>query len=658
MAKYRCRVQLPFSRYQEIRDRIITKEEGEKRKQIQENYHVTEHGFISKILEMVRDKKAPLGICSVDPSDEPEAFKNWIATNSGFIQGLTSMVGGSGSSATILSDIQSYLMDCTHQFLWMEKCRQLGFSLTLAARALSEAMLQLKHTSIFVSYNEEESKEKVTYARELYDSLPSKYRLQRRLKYDNKTSLVFEKSGPQSAETRILSYPQRIIRGKGGNVHVRMDEAAHCIHFRKIYTSALPVLSRGDSSLWIGSTPAGKGDLFYEIAINQDNNYSTYVRIHVQWWDVALFCKDVPKARMEAPEMITDERIERFATDRLRALRRAMTLDDFQQEYECAYLDEAYSYYPWDLIMRCVPIFNVEGVETAEYSAPASDLDGNDKTRSGSSIDFYTDPDPTIAFEKFIDAVNKGVIQGPFLGGFDVGRTSDASEIVFIEESSSYHQLVRANITLKNMRLPDQRAFVSRMIETLGRKLIKFGVDYIGIGMQIAEDLEDMSYELVSKLPFNNNAWKEEAAKQMKYRMDLTAISFPTWRPLLQQIHSIKRILLPGGNWRFDAEKAQKHHGDKFWSIIAASEMGHRATTTASQSMMDFDKRLFLEEPKDHRTKNGILLPTTPVFQTESNYNPYSKIPGVQIPSLPVPNYGALKGFGKKAMQLEDMLSI
>lgn len=627
---FRCKVQMSVEKYRQIKDQIVSREEGAKRKQIDDNYDLINNKFVPR-----ESPKAPLGIVSKDPADEKDKFNNWLSTNSGFIEGLTSSYGPKGVQQTVLNDIQRLLIDADYQFLWMEKTRQFGFSYLLAAKALAESMILYKHTDIFISYNEEESKNKIIYARELYDTLPTKYKLARKLKYDNKTSLVFERSGQDSVETRILSYPQREIRGKGGDVHVKFDEAAHCIHFKKLYRSALPVLSRGRSSLWIGSSPAGKGGLFYDIKVNADNNYSPFYRIHVNWWDVPEFCTDVKLARETAPFMITDERVERFASHQLKLIRNSMILEDFQQEYECAYLDEAYSYYSWDLIMSCVPIFNMEGRDVPDFDAPANDLKSNDKSKSGAGIDFFTD------FDQFMRAVDSGMIKGPFLGGFDVGRTIDASEVVFVEETKDNVHIPRCNITMKNTRTPEQREFVKKCIDSLGSKLLKFGIDYNGIGMTIAEDLEDHSYELVEKLPFNNNAWKEEAARNLRYRIEFKKIMLPTHRPLLNQIHSIKRILLPSGKWRFDADTNEKHHGDKFWGLIAACEMG-KSPIPDSNEVQEFDKRMFAKKSKqiDRIQGSEIILPDmqsvlkfNPYRGTESMHG-YGNIPRPKLPSL------------------------
>jgi hypothetical protein len=233
---------MTVDQYLQTIGKIVPREIGEKRFDIDKNYQVVDGQFVAK-------RQAPAIVVAKDPAEEPEDFLNWISKNSGFIQGLTKTVGEHGMDHTKLSDIQAFLIDSDYPFIFTDKCRQFGFSFISAARGLAKAMLLDRRTTIFVSYNEEESKQKITYAKELYESLPNRYKLGRKLKYDNKTSLVFEKTGQATAETRILSYPQRILRGKGGGVDVVLDEFAHCIHARDIYRSALPVISRGGGTM-------------------------------------------------------------------------------------------------------------------------------------------------------------------------------------------------------------------------------------------------------------------------------------------------------------------------------------------------------------------------------------------------------------------------
>jgi len=514
------------------------------------------------------------------------------------------------------------MADCTNPFLFVDKCRQFGFSYLCAARALAKSMLLERWTTIFVSYNEEESKEKINYAKELYMSLPTKYQLSRKLKYDNKTSLVFEKGGESLSETRVLSYPQRILRGKGGGVDVVLDEFAHCIHARKIYTSALPVISRGGGTMWVGSTPAGKVGLFYEIGANVENKYPLYLRIHVRWWDVPEFCVDVARARKEVHDMMTDERVSLYASQRLKDIRNSLPLEDFQQEYECAYLDESYSYFPWDLILKCVPV-KIDAVGP-DYDAPAAELSENDSPMN--STEFYRD------MENFLKAVNSGHFKYNFLAGFDVGRMDDTSELVLVEEKEN-HQSVRGIFTFRRMSLPEQRSIVIDFIKKMGNRLIKFGIDANGIGLNLAEDIENSTYDLVVRLPFNQASWKEEACRETKYRMEFGGLTLPPDRQYLSQFHSIKRTYLPGSNtWRFDAE-ASGHHGDEFWGTVAASCVGR--SLGAANTVYDLDKRVVTKTQGDRRLAEIHV----PRMERIMRFNPYGTIGhgffGINPPTYP-----------------------
>ena len=636
MVVKRSRLPISVDKYLQMKGKIVSRKDGLVRQYIDENFVIKNGSFVSKskLDSMIEAGKAPAAFISKDPSEDREAYLQNLSTNLGFIQELTTSTDSSGQFApTRFSSVQGFLMNADDPFLWTVKTRQFGFSFVLAARSLAKAMLKPKHTSIFVSYNEEESKEKIVFAKELYDSMPIKWRLSRKLKYDNKTSLVFEKAGQNSSETRILSYPQRIIRGKGGEIDIGLDEFAHCIHSKKIYTSAIPALSRSSNSqLWVGSSPAGKGGLFYEIGINQDMQYAPYVRLTIPWWIVPEFCTDTERAGKEAWDMHTDQRVELFATERLKLIRNSMTLDDFRQEYECEYLDELYSYFPWDLINSCVPIFNVDANDMPDYDSPGSELSENDRPKSGVGIEHYD------SFEEFINAVRNGKIKGNILGGFDVGRTTDASEIYYLEENpDTCHQVARCNITLKNVKLPDQRRIVKEQFELLGRRLTRFGIDYNGIGRNIAEDLEELSYETVVKLNFNSNAWKEEACRRFKFRMEKKGISLATKRQVLTQIHSIKRILLPGGLWRFDTEKNEKHHGDKFWGLLAASEVGK--PIDESQGYSSFDERIMIPKKDANKRKTSSVIMVADSAKHLSKYSPWQSIlPGVpSMFNLPKP---------------------
>ena len=64
------------------------------------------------------------------------------------------------------------------------------------------------------------------------------------------------------------------------------------------------------------------------------------------------FNTDVVNARTLAPAMLTEERVRGFGNARIQEIFDNMPLEDFQQEYESAWLDEQTSWITWDEIKR------------------------------------------------------------------------------------------------------------------------------------------------------------------------------------------------------------------------------------------------------------------------------------------------------------------
>lgn len=183
----------------------------------------------------------------------------------------------------------------------------------------------------FVSYSIEDAKEKIGFAREFYFSLPKKHR--KELVSDTKTSLEFL-DVEWKTRSRLLSLPCKQPRGRGSDIS--LDEFAFHPKDELIYTSALPVIARGGYSIEIGSTPFGNKGKFYEI-FSDETRYPNFKRINLYWWFSNALCVDVRKAVHEAPTPTTRERVERFGTEILKEIFQSMTLEDFQQEFECSY---------------------------------------------------------------------------------------------------------------------------------------------------------------------------------------------------------------------------------------------------------------------------------------------------------------------------------
>ncbi|MDR1216642.1 MAG: hypothetical protein LBK25_08170, partial [Treponema sp.] len=186
---------------------------------------------------------------------------------------------------TFLKDVSKYSI--------ILKSRRTGFSFATGLKGLVKAMDQNRYnyTRQFVSYNEDDAKEKIRYVQEFYNSIPVKHR--KPLVSETKTMMEFYDKGEKTT-SRLISIACRPPRGRGGDIV--FDEMAIYPQnqARKIYTAGLPVIARG-GCIEIGSTPLGKIGMFYDIFIDE-SNYKDYARYNIPWWLAKELCNDVAEA--------------------------------------------------------------------------------------------------------------------------------------------------------------------------------------------------------------------------------------------------------------------------------------------------------------------------------------------------------------------------
>ena len=417
-----------------------------------------------------------------------------------------------------------------------DKSRQIAWSWLVAAEADAEAILH-KRSSIFVSINLEEAMEKIRYARAIYESiqlsgLP-------RLTRDNQLGLEFDNGA------RLISLPSRPPRGKA-RMNIYLDEYAHVQHDRQIYTAALPILSKGGGRLRIGSSPMGAGGVFWEIYGEELRTYPGYTRKRTPWWEVQAFCTNVRGARKLAPAMSTAERVELWGNDRIKAIWANMLEEDFQQEYECEFIDEATAWISWEIIRRNQKIFE----------------DGKMTWFRAKTVDEALDLIP-----KVLEAIDKGQVEPVLSGGIDIGRKRDLSELAGLGIVSTTRQMpFRISISLDRVEFADQERCFSEVINRL--PFLQVLVDRNGLGMQLAESLEKATGK-TQGVDFTNETkglWAVEAKIQAENGM----VPIPTDRDLAYQIHSIKKQVTAARNVVFDSDRNERHHADKFWAWALA----------------------------------------------------------------------------------------
>lgn len=428
------------------------------------------------------------------------------------------LVAATGDEQAVYEDLQIDFWNETSTFRCDNKARQFGYSFAAAADAVAAGWLQPGTVSQFISYNLDESKQKIRYAKAIIQALWPGVRP--RLNVDNVLELEFDNG------SRILSLPSRPPRG-GPRVRYYGDEFAHLANDKAVHRAMLGGLGRG-GSVRLGSTPLGMRGIFYAILSKPGEN-KRWVKGTWPWWVCYGLCTDVETAREEAPGMATQDRVYRWGTDRLIAAFEGYGLDmeGFKQEYECEFIDEEGAFFPYDLIMSCEP----ECPDDCEKDCTQCDIF---QPRSG-----------------------------PIGLGFDVGRHKDRSAIVGLQQ-----QDVRTLVNLDVMHrtpFPEQRRKVASRIDEL--KPVRTCGDYIGMGGPIIEELQERYGKARVEGVILSAATKEEIITGLKARFEKREILIPPDKRIRAHLHAIRQIRLKSGSFRYDSESDETGHADIAWGL-------------------------------------------------------------------------------------------
>lgn len=431
---------------------------------------------------------------------------------------------------------------CDSTFRIEVKSRQIAWSFLVAAESVANALLD-GVSSIFQSINLDEAKEKVVYANSVYDNL----RLTKLPKIVRKNQLGLEFDNG----ARIISSPGTPQRGKA-RFWVYLDEWAHQKHDRANYTAALPIISKG-GKVRGGSSPMGASGMFWEIYTQSFRTYPGYIRKKTPWWEIYAFCANVPEARRLAPAMSTAHRVELFGNDRIKAICANMPEEDFQQEYECEYIDESTAWITWE---------EIKDAQDAELTCRL--------VESKATIA----PELHEAVIWLAEQIRLGLVENVFAAGVDIGRTRNTTEIFLVGISPAQRYPLRLALTLDNMRFEDQLTVIADVLTNLPVVIMK--IDQNGIGRNLAENIAGRYPTKVEPVNFTNET-KRLWATDAKMLIQQHKTPLPQDKDLAYQIHSIKKIVTGSKNLVFDTERNEKHHADKFWGwTLALSGAHHR----------------------------------------------------------------------------------
>ena len=212
-------------------------------------------------------------------------------------------------------------------------------------------------------------------------------------------------------------------------------------------------------------------------------------------------------------------------------LREAMGDEElFRQEFLCEFLDEATAYLTYEMIAAC---------EDAQLDCEL-DLD----------------------CLKEVDAKD-----GDLYVGVDIGRKHDLTVIWVVQEV--FGKLVTLGlIELRNVPF---RAQYEALISVLDLRCVRrCCIDATGLGMQLAETAqEDFGAYRVEPVTFGQ-AIKAQMAGDLRIKVEDRSISVPADPRIRNDLHSVKRTVTAAGNVRFEGERNQAGHADRFWAAALA----------------------------------------------------------------------------------------
>lgn len=393
--------------------------------------------------------------------------------------------------------------------------RQIGKSFEVALEVVDDAM-ETGNDWILLSAGERQSKElmqKVKMHCKAYSLAATEIQSDT---FDGKDNSYTMLTITLFNGARIIGLPANPDTARGFSANVVLDEFAFHKDSDKIWAALYPTISRG-YKIRIVSTPQGLGNRFYRLCTG-DNDWSKHVV------DIYQAVADgVPLNIEELKKGIDDP-------------------DSWEQEYLVKFIDEASAWLSYEMIAACQ----------------------ND----------------TIPKEIYYDDITDDIlreiaesIKGSALGGFDVARRKDLS-VLDIEDEVGDVLWNRATIIFPKVRLTLQKEMLWKIIDVVN--LERTCIDATGMGLSLGEDTVDKYGFRAEAIEFTNKV-KKDMAVRTRNRFEDRLCRVPVCQKLRDDLHAVKKITTTAGNIRFDAERTDLGHADRFWAkslAFLASDKG------------------------------------------------------------------------------------
>lgn len=469
-----------------------------------------------------------------------------------FFELYTELESGTGFGPTVLEDYQiKYLLDDS-TFKITNKSRQAGGSLMVAMKKFHRALTKPSYRCDMVSINLRESIDKIRYIRNLYDTLPERWKVP--LAIDNATSIGFHKG----AKTSYINSIAASAAVRGGRKEVLFDEFAHMQLAEELFYAAAPAILNGDLTLDIVSTPKGNLDIFSKIWRNDKDHmgvqpFNMFSRHQFIWLDARRFVTDFDAVQhvwyQELHENMDYMRqvVEEYGNDKIKFFFHLYPWGQFQQEFCGIFINEADAVFPQALIQKCLrPPYarNPDtGEEEKEYLMPwAERPKGNDNQ----------------------------VFMGVDYGESD--KDTDKTSIQILERLPNGKMMHRYSEVLTKEQypeFPDQARYIIQVWKRF--RATRVVADHTGLGRGINPFIREFEPDIpLDEITFDY-VNKEQMVMKTKGVMERGELWIQQDDIQLQgQIRNIERKITESGRMTYHG----KPHDDMFWALALAIKAG------------------------------------------------------------------------------------
>jgi phage FluMu gp28-like protein len=460
------------------------------------------------------------------------------------------------------------------------KGRQTGFSWAATLRAVL-ACLDHKVTWIFLSKGERQSRLLMEKVADHIKAVGLLAELHETNFMEGTVVKQLEARFPNGSVIYGLPANPDTARGYSGNV--TLDEFAFHQDAERIYAALYPSITRG-YSIEVISTPNGKQGKYYDLAKkaglvagetpDPDSSWSPHVvdiyQAAVQGLAESAAVGDGPLAT-KLTDSIAAAFQERGVKPSLRMVRFVSELragadydDDWMQEYCCQFVSTAENFITPELVKACLSA-------EASMDLPQALL-VKEVGEFFLGIDIGRKHDRTVFW---LDRINLGA---PVTPGAPPRRVATTRRVETQHGIPFQYQVEHARVLLK-------------LKGATGSPLIRrCCIDATGMGAPLAEALATEFGSRVEPTVFTSLV-KEDLAFRTKRFMENGQTLFPDAPEVRQAFGAIRKVTLPSGAIRFDAERTEAGHADHFWAKALADLAGDKSIEAASAGLDDVEEQ-------------------------------------------------------------------